>query len=252
MTDRGPETLLRDKPPDALQRVASARVFFGHQSVGGNIVEGLGELQTLEPRLTLRVASIDDVSSLTGGYLSHARLGRNGDPRGKTDAFATVLDTQLRDRVDIAFHKYCYVDIDQGTDVRALFENYRAVMARLAQAHPHVTFVHMTVPIVKVQGGLKGLLKGWAGRELDHYADNVARERFNGLLREAYGRDHLFDLAAAESTYPDGRRERVASSGTSTFSLVPSFSSDGAHLNPRGRQMVAAELIAFLSALPAR
>jgi hypothetical protein len=228
------------------------RIFFGHQSVGTNIMEGVGDVVRDEPRIGLRVADGDDALNGGGGVFAHGRIGRNGDPGFKTDEFARLIEGPLRGKVDVAFHKYCYADFSETTDVPAVFDHYRKSMTRLRAEFPGVVFVHVTTPLVRGQSGPKAAIKRLLGRPLRGYAGNFARERFNDLLRQAYGgREPLFDLAAIESTRPDGRREVIRSGGRSAYALVPTYTTDGSHLNEVGRRRVAADLLVFLAQLPA-
>ena len=154
---------LGDVPDSAWAALAAKRVFFGHQSVGANVMEGVADLVAAEPRLGLRV--VTDAAALdAGGAFLHGPVGRNGDPGGKTDDFAARLDGPLAGRVDVAFHKYCYVDVTAASDVPALFEHYRQTMARLAAAHPAVVFVHVTTPLVTVPTGAATSVKRLLGR----------------------------------------------------------------------------------------
>jgi hypothetical protein len=249
---RGSVRSLRDLADARLVELSTRRIFFGHQSVGGNIIDGLREVLQSDPRLALEVS--ESASALDGGRgaLVHRRIGRNGDPKGKTDEFARLMEAGLGRRVDIALHKYCFADIGADTDVRTAFEHYQATMTRLEAEFPHVVFVHVTTPLVRVQSGLKAEVKELLGREPDHYADNFARERFNDLMREAYrGKEPLFDLAVLESTRPDGARETITSRGATSFAMVPAFTSDGGHLNEEGRRVVAQQLLVVLAGLPA-
>jgi hypothetical protein len=238
---------LRDMPEPKVERLRSARIFFGHQSVGGNIMAGVSDLVRAEPNLGLRVVPMTEASS-TPAFFAHAKIGENGRPTFKTDEFARMMDAELKGRVDVAFHKYCYVDISASTDVSKLFEHYKQTMARLSASHPGVKFVHVTTPLVEVQGGWRATVKKLIGREPDHYTDNMARERFNALLRREYaGQAPVFDLAAFESTRRDGSRETFEYKAAISFSLVPEYASDGAHLNDEGRRIVAEQLLALLA-----
>jgi len=242
---------LGDVPDSAWTALASRRIFFGHQSVGANIMAGVADLLAAEPRLGLHVVT-DPAALGGGGAFLHGTVGRNGDPGGKTDDFAARLDGPLAGRVDVAFHKYCYVDVTAGSDVPAVFDHYRRVMERLAAAHPGVVFVHVTTPLVTVPGGPVAALKRLLGRTPARAADDLARERFNELMRGAYaGREPLFDLAAIESTRPDGSREALDVGGHRAYALVPAYAADGSHLNEMGRRRVAGELLVFLARLPA-
>jgi hypothetical protein len=112
---------VRELPESELSRLRAARVFFGHQSVGGDIMAGVEDLLRTEPRLRLRVVPLQDAGAASGPFFAHAKIGENGQPTGKTDAFVGVLEQDLRGRVDVAVHKYCFVDISTSTDVASLF-----------------------------------------------------------------------------------------------------------------------------------
>ncbi len=228
------------------------RIFFGHQSVGGNIMDGVADLVREQPTLGLRVLDLDGVRSTEGGFFAHAKVGRNEYPATKTGEFARLLNEGLASRVDIAFHKYCFADILENTNTKAVFQHYRNTMIRLRAAYPNVTFVHVTVPLMAVQSGPKALVKKMLGRAPDGYQDNFRREQFNELLRREYtGREPVFDLAAIESTAPDGTQETITFKGTSGRTLLPSYTSDGGHLNELGRRRVVEELVVLLAQLPA-
>jgi hypothetical protein len=234
------------------QSLATKRIFFGHKSVGTNIMDGVADVLRDEPRIGLRVA--DGEGALAGGGVAfaHGSVGKNGDPALKTDDFARLIEGPLGGKVDVAFHKYCYADVTEKTDVAAVFGYYRTTMARLSAEFPGVTFVHVTVPLVRVQSGPRAMLKLLLGQNPGRYGANFARERFNDLMRDAYrGKEPLFDLAAIESTRPDGSREAIQSGKRSGYALVPAYTMDNSHLNEVGRRRVAEELLVFLARLPA-
>ena len=246
------EASLREVPDQAWRDLAAKRIFFGHQSVGENIMEGVGELARAEPLTGLHVAAGERALAGGGGVFAHGRIGRNGDPGLKTDEFARLLEGPLRGKVDVAFHKYCYADFSETSDVPAVFDHYRKTLERLRAEFPGVVFVHVTTPLVRVQSGPRAVLKRLLGRTPGRYGGNFARERFNDLMRGAYGgREPLFDLAAIESTRPDGRRETIRAGSRSGFALVPAYTTDNAHLNELGRRRVAEALLVFLARLPA-
>jgi hypothetical protein len=77
--------------------------------------------------------------------------------------------------------------------------------------------------------------------------DNLARADYNERLRTTYGnRAAIFDLAAAESTYPSGRRNLFRWNEREFAALIQRYSNDGRHLGPEGRRVVAAALLKFL------
>jgi hypothetical protein len=243
---------LGEVPDTAWQSLGTKRIFFGHQSVGANIMEGVADVIREEPRIGLRVAGGEGALDDGAGVFAHGPVGKNGDPGFKTDDFARRIEGPLRGKVDVAFHKYCYVDITETTDVAAVFDHYQKTMARLRAEFPGVVFVHVTTPLVRVQSGPRAALKLLLGQSPGRYGGNFARERFNELMRDAYrGREPLFDLASTESTRPDGRREAIQSGKRSGYALVPAYTTDNSHLNEVGRRRVAEELLVFLARLPA-
>ncbi len=246
-------TTFRDVPDSSWRALAQKRVFFGHQSVGGEIVDCISELVREKPALGLRVVAADSLPA-EGGCFAHAFIGRNGEPGLKTDDFAQRIEGGIGRRADIAFHKYCFADIAGGTDVAAVFAHYRTVMTKLRADYPGVTFVHVTTPLVTSRaGGAKLVVQRLLGRAPQRVGSNIARERFNDLMRAEYaGREPVFDLAQIESTRPDGRREGVAFGGRPGYALFPGYSSDGSHLNEAGRRRVAEALLVFLAGLPDR
>jgi hypothetical protein len=220
----------------ALSRLADLRVLFGHQSVGENILSGVRQILNDHGVATWPVVDVEEAARHEGGCLAHARVGTNGDPRSKTRDFSRLVDGPLGDRVDVALHKYCYVDIEAATDVRDLFTHYREAMAALRTRHPKVDLVHTTVPLVRVRTGARARLQQALGRPSPRVADNKRREEFNDLLRREYeGFERVFDLAAFEA---DG----------STRSLRADFTDDGGHLNAAGQRHVAQQFVNFLSA----
>jgi hypothetical protein len=225
-------------------------IYFGHQSVGADIMRGVAELAR-ERRLDLDVREGGpDASGVGRRAFVHGPVGRNRDPRGKTDDFVRRIDAAAPGAVTIAFHKYCYADVEHGTDLDGLLAHYHDAMAGLRARHPDVVFAHVTVPLQSARPTWRSRVKRMLGRAHGRLADNLARERFNRLLRERYaGHEPLFDLAAIEATRPDGTPERMGTEGRTAPALVPAYASDGSHLGPIGRRRVAEALLAFLAEL---
>lgn len=230
--------------PEAVERVVSRRIFFGHQSVGGNLVEGLGDVGG--GKLQLVQARTADAFSKPA--FVHTFIGQNEDPSGKVRDFEKALD-DVQGKAELAFFKFCYVDFTAGTDVEKLFAEYTASMERLHAKYPAVTFVHVTVPLTIVQTGAKAWLKRRLGRAPWGEQENVVRHRFNELLRAKYP-GTLFDLASLESTRPDGTPQSFEVGGVKVPMLVPEFTDDGQHLNVVGRKRAADALIEFLAKVP--
>jgi hypothetical protein len=226
-----------------LETVAKLSLFFGHQSVGGNLLDGVKRL-AVEQGVALDVA--ERAPGPAG--LSHAYIGANGDPAGKIRAFSEAVNAGPS--TDVALMKLCYVDFQAGTEPAALFRQYQAAVAELKQRRPGTTFVHVTAPLTTIQGGWKPLVKRLLGRETS-YAENARRAAYNDLLRAAYaGKEPVFDLAQLESTRPDGNAETVEWKGKAVPVLVSAYTDDGGHLNAAGQERMARAFVSFLAALP--
>ncbi len=233
-----------------LQALSGRRIFFGHQSVGLNVLDGLRELAALEGA-ALRVTEAR-APGVPPGTLAHLALAENGDPARKLRSFAQAFARGEAAGADLALMKFCYVDVTAGTDVAALFAAYQRTVAEVEALSPGTTVVHVTVPLQAVEGGARGWLKGLLGRPRWGAEHNARREAYNDLLRAAYrGRAPLFDLALAESTRPDGTAETATWQGREVRALVPAYTGDGGRLNEAGRRAAARDLVDDLAAAPA-
>lgn len=213
--------------------MTGARVFFGHQSVGQNVLDGVRRLHgdRGEP-----VPEIQD-----------AYLGENENPLSKIEDFDARLRGGLRGQVDVAMMKLCYIDVTAQTDVDGLFESYRTTLSALAQDYPDVTFAHATVPLTTERTGLSKLRARLTGNDRYGPDENLARERLNARIRAEYAEGHVFDLAAAESTRPDGSRVTGRHDGFDYFALYDGYASDLGHLNAAGAEVAARAWLATVA-----
>jgi len=231
-----------------LEKLSQRTIFFGHQSVGFNILEGVTEILGEHKNIKLDIVESKDFGSATRFY--HSRVGQNGDPVSKIQDFTSMIDGGIGKQADIAFFKLCYVDFRSSTDAEAVFQIYRQSMEKLQQSYPDVRFVHVTTPLTIREKGIKTIIKGIIGRARWGYEDNQTREIFNQLIRKEYGQAGLvFDLARLESTLPDGSRLEYEHGGEEYYALVPAYSSDGGHLNEIGRRYIAGNLLNFLASI---
>ena len=200
------------------------RVFFGHQSVGADVLRGVRRLADRgEP-----VPVVED-----------ALIGANEDPRSKIADFDARLRGGLAEQVDVAMMKLCYIDVSARTDVDALFATYRTTLSALERDHPQVSFVHVTVPLATERGRLSRLRARVTGNDRFGPAENVQRERLNALIRAEYAGDRLFDLAAVESTRPDGSRVAGHHEGADYYALHDGYAADLGHLDEAGAEVAA-------------
>ena len=239
-----PETNITSLTRAEWDALAARTVFFGHQSVGDNIIEGLRKIGETESLPALRIIDAESTSAIPRPALVHAKIGSNGDPHSKVQAFREALDAGLGRQVDVALMKFCFWDIRRDTDIDAVFTEYQQTMADLVHRYPNVTFAYATVPLVAADVDWRARLRRLIGLTTPSDDDNAVREALNRKIREAFGAsDLLFDVARAEED-PSGAEPQAE--------LAAQFNSDGAHLNEAGRRRVATQFARTLSAAPAR
>ncbi len=242
---------LSDVPDAAWQKLASRKIYFGHQSVGYNILDGVREIIKENPKIRLTIEENYDPDKFKSGVISHSRIGYNEDPKSKLDMLSFLVKSSGDEKVDIMFFKFCYVDFNSNTDVKALFHDYESTFAQFKAKYPKITFVHLTSPLTSIQTGIKASIKRIVGRPVAGITENAKRQEFNQLLRQTYaGKYPFFDIAAIESTLPDGSRATYEYNGTTYYSLAQEYTNDGGHLNEQGRRIVASRLLLTLAALP--
>lgn len=235
-------------PAAAWDSLATKRIYFGHQSVGYDLIAGIEEIRRRKPQVRLAIVETDDLAGLQGATFAHSRVGRNGDPASKIAEFEQRMASPGADRIDIAFVKLCYADVVKGTPVDELFGRYDQSLARLEAALPRTRFVRVSVPLTTRPAGLKTRLNRLFGRGPDWDADNRARQEFNRLVRSAGGAKRpLLDIAAAESSLPDGTAVAFERDGARIPCLAQCYTTDGGHLNDAGRLVAAREALLVLA-----
>ncbi len=215
-------------------------------------MDGVTGLAQAEGKQRLSIKETNNPNDFNQPIFAHSSIGKNFDPILKVNDFKEVVDNMLGDKADIAFFKFCYVDIDRNSDIKALFNHYSAVMQDLELRHKKTKFVHFTVPVrVKPSGG-KASLKRMIGMASPEEEDNLRRNDFNRMLKEKYGSSgRVFDLAGYEAVYVNGKINSVKTDGNDNLFLIPEYSDDGKHLNSRGAKIIAVRLLRFLASLPA-
>lgn len=235
-----------------LSGLAAMRAFFGHQSLGNNILQGIRELMHSDPRLRIRIVRSAAPHTVPGPALVEFELGQNGDARSKDEAFSAVVEKGMGLPGTVAMYKYCYADIDSSTDVQRLFQGYRQIISALQAKYPCLAIVHITVPLTVVEPAAKAWINNRLGRVTARNL-NAKRNQFNDLLRHAYAdAEPIFDLAEVESTYRDGSRCFFMRGTEKIYALAPEFTSDGRHLDEVGRRVAAERLLEILSSSAVR
>jgi len=241
---------LNDVSASSWEKLSKKKIYFGHQSVGFNIIEGLKDLMKENPQIKLNIVETNNLDNFNKGIFAHSRVGKNVDPKSKIEEFAKFTEQGIGENADIAFFKFCYVDVRSETDSQKVFDDYRQSMSNLTKKYPKTTFIHITVPLRIVQTGPKAWIKKIIGRPAGGYDDNIKRSEFNELLIKEYdGKETIYDLAKIESTRPDGTRETFSKDGKTYYAIVPDYTYDGGHLNETGRKKAAEQLLILLTSL---
>ena len=231
-----------------IESISNKKIYFGHQSVGYNIINGIKKYSDAIPEF--KIHDSFEFAQYEGPMLAHSRNGYNWNPESKIISFANTLNNLKEWKPDIAMFKFCYVDFNNETDIDKLYQSYRLYMDRLQTKYPDLTIVYMTVPLTTIQSGIKAQLKKMLGRPLAGVEENIARNKFNDLLRRDYSQSgRLFDIAMHESTLPSGERESFVHNNNKYYHLAGSYSSDGGHLNERGQDHLAKEFLNFIANL---
>lgn len=245
-----PHTIRRlvDVPAEAWARLSQKTIFFGHQSVGKNIIDGVRNLTESDKSVSLNIVETKDAKTIVSPMFVHATVGRNRSPESKIAEFKELMENGFGEKVDIAFFKFCYVDMGKDSNPEAILAAYCEAMDSLKTRFPEVVFVHVTVPL-RAPYRRRAVMAAM-DRLLDRSVelqDNEIRERYNALLRERVsGKEPLFDLALYETLDPQGLRHYSMKDGQEIPLLVHLYTDDGGHLNAVGRRHVAEQLLISL------
>jgi hypothetical protein len=227
-------------PQSVMDAVGQQRWFFTHASVGGNMVQGLSDLNTASSTryqlvtsgvsyLDAEMRAEDPPASPAPGTVYESDRGNPG----WADKL-TIFDNSVRisgwraPAVDAAINKMCFIDQD------AVAADYVASMAALQSSYPGTAFIYTTMPLTDTED--------W---------DNVLRNQYNAAVRShcaASGR-LLFDIADMEAWDPSGVPHTFQYAGQTYQKLYSGYTDDGGHLDATGRQRIAQGWYAVAAAL---
>jgi hypothetical protein len=258
ITDTNKITLpsIDDVPGEYWAKLADKKIFFGHQSVGYNIIDGITDIINERDYIKLNVVEARESAAFDQPVFVHSQVGMNTKPFSKIKRFEEIMDSGVGSKVDIAFFKFCYVDIMRDSDPQKIFDSYRVALERLKGRYPETKFLHVTVPIRSVPKGIKRNLKQSVKLLIGKpgfFEDNMMRQRYNELLKEAYSKSEtIFDLALVESVNTSGFRCNVLKGDEKVCVMAPEYTEDGGHLNSRGRRQAAEQLLIILAEIAGR
>jgi hypothetical protein len=193
-------------------KVKAAKVFFGHQSVGWNTLEGVESLGGFT------VDEISGASSYGTPKIGHAYLDSNTQPLDKMQNFDVMMG-RIGSTVQVAGMKLCWIDFESGTNVTNLQNTYKATITKVKAAYPNVHLFHVTTPV-----------------KTDEASLNAMRLQYGDWLKNTYKNEAIvLDLAAVQSTQPNG----AACTSGGTRNMCAAYASDEGHLNATGQARAA-------------
>ena len=241
---------IKDVPASAWEKLSQKKIYFGHQSVGFNIIDGIKDLMKENPQIKLNIVETADQSDFKLGLFAHSRVGKNVDSKSKTDEFVEFINKGIGGKADAAALKFCYVDIKSDTNTKNVYLDYSNSISQLKKKYPDMTIIHFTVPLTTTKTTWKTWIKKAMGKKTWEYDDNIKRNEYNEMLLKEYeGKELILDIAKIESTFPNGTRCSFTKDGKTYYSMVPEYTYDSCHLNELGRKKVAEQLLILLANL---
>ncbi len=209
--------------PADLEALRTKKVFFGHQSVGQNLVDGARAIG-------FPFSRVEDGAAFSTASWGDAKIDKNGDPQRKVTSFRMLVGEKgIGAKVDVAAMKLCWIDFESGTDLPALLGKYDEAVQALRAANPKLQILHITPPLTTSDPSL-----------------NERRWKFGRAMIDKYRTDGLvLDLAEIIATTDDGGlcEKRGAPR------LCDGWSSDEGHLNDAGSQRAAKAFVVAVKRL---
>ena len=115
-----PVPALKDISLPVWAKLSRQRMYFGHQSVGNNIIDGLQDIRKEHPEINLNIIETSDPQRLHMPALAHSKVGTNKDPKSKLDAFADLMAKGMADNVQNLLNEESPV-VDQDAADTAIF-----------------------------------------------------------------------------------------------------------------------------------
>jgi len=240
-----------DVPREYWAKLAEKTIFFGHQSVGYNIIDGITDILNERDYIKLNIIEAREPSAFDQPVFAHSQVGMNTKPFSKIEQFEEIMGSGVGSKVDIAFFKFCYVDIMRNSNPQKIFDGYSTALDALKDRYPNAKFLHVTVPIRSTPKGAKKYMKQTIKLLIGKpgfFEDNMMRQNYNDLLRNAYSKTGLFfDLAHVEAVNSSGFGCYSQKGTEEVYVIAPEYTEDGGHLNSLGRKKVAEQLLIILA-----
>ena len=122
-------------------------IYFGHKSVGNNIIKGIRAIASENKRNDLIIYRLDEEEKLPENYFVHSSIGKNGDPISKIREFQTNIDSLIKENLKIAMMKFCFADFDNNSDIDGVFQTYVTTIDSIKNDYPDLIIIHFTIPL---------------------------------------------------------------------------------------------------------
>ena len=226
-----------DALADELRAIAATKVWFGHHSVGQDMLDGV--------RALAREAGVEVA-------IGEGPVGENGKPLEKIADFEREA---IASGADVVAMKLCYADFTPTTDVRAVLDAYEAAVQRVRAARPGIRVVHITPPLTVRPTDVKSRVQRLLGQPVWGDASNLRRLELAEGMAARFPDEPLVDLGLLQSTRSDGSREVHLVEGPSVpggrARLVPmlweGWARDEGHLNDDGKRMAGRAFVRVLA-----
>jgi lysophospholipase L1-like esterase len=243
---QAPYTAISDIPGSKWEELAQKKIYFGHRSVGNNIIDGIKDLIKANSQIKLDMVAPTGTFNSKVGFFMHSMIEQDASPQKIAADFQKLKNEVIRQDFDIVLLRF--TPFYNNKEMTEILGDYNDSLNQLKNNYPKTMFVHTTFPLNRSKTTWKTWIKKLIGKnDIWEYAGNIKANEFNEHLRKKYyGKKPLFDLAKFESTYPNGERETFSLYGKEYFQLVSDYTYDGVHLNEKGRKIVAEQLLLLL------
>ena len=116
--------------------IGQKNIYFGHRSVGENIISGVNKIISKEGRKVFVIKELTSNSKIDENYFFHSNIGRNGDPKSKFKEFTDIVNNLANKNLEIAMMKLCFVDITKKTNINEVFQSNVAMIDSLQNKYP--------------------------------------------------------------------------------------------------------------------
>ncbi|MFC1822437.1 hypothetical protein ACFL9T_06990 [Thermodesulfobacteriota bacterium] len=240
---------LSDIPAASWDNLTQKKIYMGHRSVGNNIIEGLRDLKRENPKIRLNIVDLKDKPALGDGCFAHSWIVQNASPQSLAENYFRLADEIVGEGFDIALIRF--TPFYDNRKMKDILIDYEYAFNKLKQIYPKTIFIHGTFPLTHSKTTWRTWIKKLVGKkEMWEYDDNIKVNEFNEMIRKRYLRKEPFlDIAALQSTSPDGSRSTFQKDGKTYFHMVKDYTYDGVHLNETGRKKIAKHFLFLLSNL---